>query len=69
MWLSHILFGLDMVELGQGARTVAGATVSVGCVHFLLCVILIVYGITFFAHDVILKQIFMNLTYHVKIEL
>ena len=54
---------------GQGAQTVTGAIVFAGCVHFSLCITLITHGVTFFAHNVTLDQIFVGPTHDVKIEL
>ena len=69
--LSSIKLVMAQIELlwGQGAQTIAGAIISVGCVHFLLCVTLITHGVIFFAYDVTLEQIFVDPTYCVKIEL
>ena len=50
--------------MGQGAQTVFA-----DYVHFSLCVTLIAHGVTFFAHDVTLEQIFVDPTHDVKIEL
>ena len=59
----------DMITKSLRPLGTRGATVCTGYVHFALCVILIAHGVTFFTHDVILEQIFVGLTYDVKIEL
>ena len=56
-------------KTGQGAQTVAGATVCANCIHFSLRVTSIAHDVTYFAHDVTLQHFFVGPTHGVKIEL
>ena len=54
---------------GQGAQTVAGATVCGGLYIFQQRVTFFARRVTFFIHGVTLEQIFVGPTHGVKIEL